>query len=43
MERSDSVDPSSLKYAKTHEWVHLDGDAASIGISGPGSVLIIGF
>lgn len=27
------MDPSSLKYAKTHEWVHLDGDVATIGIS----------
>jgi len=25
--------PSDLKYAKTHEWVKLDGDIATIGIS----------
>jgi len=23
----------NLKYAKTHEWVHLDGDIATVGIS----------
>ena len=27
------MDPSSLKFAKTHEWVHLDGSIATIGIS----------
>lgn len=27
------MDPSSLKYAKTHEWVHLEADVATIGIS----------
>ena len=27
------MDPATLKYAKTHEWVHLDGDVATIGIS----------
>lgn len=27
------MDPSQLKYARTHEWVHLDGDIATIGIS----------
>ena len=27
------VDVSSLKFAKTHEWVALDGDTATIGIS----------
>ncbi|MEW4530999.1 MAG: glycine cleavage system protein GcvH [Maioricimonas sp. JB045] len=27
------MDPSQLKYARTHEWVHLDGDVATIGIS----------
>ena len=25
--------PKELKYAKSHEWVRLDGDVASIGIS----------
>src|SRR5690606_5943896 len=24
---------STLKYAKTHEWVHVDGDLATVGIS----------
>jgi len=27
------MDPSSLKYAKTHEWVHVEDDLATIGIS----------
>ena len=27
------MDPSALKYAKTHEWVALEGDVATIGIS----------
>ncbi|QDU38680.1 Glycine cleavage system H protein [Maioricimonas rarisocia] len=27
------MDPSQLKYARTHEWVHLEGDVATIGIS----------
>ena len=27
------IDPKSLKYAPTHEWVHLDGDVATVGIS----------
>lgn len=27
------IDPTSLKYTPTHEWVHLDGDVATIGIS----------
>ena len=27
------MDPTSLKYAKTHEWVHMDGDVATVGIS----------
>jgi glycine cleavage system H protein len=31
--RSDNVDPSTLKYARTHEWVHVDGDVATVGIS----------
>jgi glycine cleavage system H protein len=25
--------PSDLKYTKTHEWVRVDGDVATIGIS----------
>ena len=25
--------PTELKYAKTHEWVRLDGDTAVVGIS----------
>lgn len=27
------MDPASLKYTKTHEWVAVDGDIATIGIS----------
>jgi glycine cleavage system H protein len=27
------IDPTSLKYSPTHEWVHLDGGIATIGIS----------
>jgi len=27
------MDQSQLKYAKTHEWVALDGDVATIGIT----------
>jgi glycine cleavage system H protein len=27
------MDPRSLKYARTHEWVHVEGDLATIGIS----------
>ena len=27
------MDPAALKYAKTHEWVHVEGDVATIGIS----------
>jgi len=27
------MDPTELKYAKTHEWLHVDGDTATIGIS----------
>lgn len=27
------IDPKQLKYAPTHEWVHLDGDTATVGIS----------
>lgn len=25
--------PSELKYTKTHEWVHLEGDVAVVGIT----------
>jgi glycine cleavage system H protein len=27
------IDPTTLKYTPTHEWVSLDGDVATIGIS----------
>jgi glycine cleavage system H protein len=27
------MDPTTLKYSPTHEWVHLDGDVATLGIS----------
>lgn len=27
------MDPMTLKYTPTHEWVHLDGDVATLGIS----------
>ena len=27
------MDPAELKFAKTHEWVHLDGETATVGIS----------
>src|SRR4051812_27408794 len=27
------MDPTTLKYTPTHEWVHLDGDVATLGIS----------
>src|SRR5437016_14376066 len=27
------MDPKTLKYAETHEWVLLDGDVATVGIS----------
>jgi len=27
------IDPKQLKYADSHEWVHLDGDVATVGIS----------
>ena len=26
-------EPSDLKYAKTHEWVRIDGETATVGIS----------
>ncbi len=27
------MDPKDLRYAPTHEWVHLEGDVATVGIS----------
>src|SRR4051812_1882047 len=27
------IDPTTLKYAASHEWVKLDGDIATVGIS----------
>lgn len=27
------IDPKTLKYASSHEWVKLDGDIATVGIS----------
>ncbi len=27
------IDEKSLKYAPTHEWVQVDGDTATIGLS----------
>lgn len=27
------MDPKTLRFAPTHEWVHVDGDLATIGIS----------
>jgi glycine cleavage system H protein len=27
------MDPQTLKFTPTHEWVHLDGDVATLGIS----------
>lgn len=27
------MDPGNLKYAKTHEWVRLEGDRATVGIT----------
>lgn len=27
------MDPSQLKYARTHEWVHSQGDVVTVGIS----------
>lgn len=27
------MDPQTLKYAKSDEWVHIDGDVATIGIT----------
>lgn len=27
------MDPNTLRYAPTHEWVHVEGDVATVGIS----------
>jgi glycine cleavage system H protein len=27
------MDPSKLRYSPTHEWVHIDGSTATVGIS----------
>ncbi len=27
------MDPATLRYSPTHEWVHLDGSTATVGIS----------
>ena len=27
------MDPKTLRFTTTHEWVHLDGDVATVGIS----------
>ena len=27
------MDPTTLRYAKTHEWLHLDGEVATVGIT----------
>lgn len=27
------MDPQGLKFARSHEWVHLEGDVATVGIS----------
>jgi len=27
------MDPTTLKYTPSHEWVHLEGDIATVGIS----------
>ena len=27
------MDPNELKYTKTHEWIHVDGDTATVGIT----------
>ena len=27
------MDPKTLRYAKTHEWAHLEGDVCTVGIS----------
>ena len=27
------MDPKTLRYAKTHEWAHLDGDLCTVGLT----------
>ncbi|MCA8993499.1 MAG: glycine cleavage system protein GcvH [Planctomycetaceae bacterium] len=27
------MDPKTLRFSKTHEWVHLNGDIATVGVS----------
>jgi glycine cleavage system H protein len=27
------MDPKNLRYAKTHEWAHLEGDVCTVGIT----------
>jgi len=27
------MDPKTLRYAKTHEWAHLDGDVCTVGLT----------
>ena len=27
------MDPATLKFSKSHEWLHLDGDIATVGIT----------
>lgn len=27
------MDPATLKFAKTHEWIHVEGEMATVGIS----------
>jgi glycine cleavage system H protein len=27
------MDPKTLRFSPTHEWVHLDGDVATVGLS----------
>lgn len=27
------MDPASLKYARTHEWLHVEGDVGTVGIT----------
>ena len=27
------MDPRSLRFSRTHEWIHADGDTATVGIS----------
>ena len=27
------MDPQTLRYAKTHEWAHIDGDVCTVGLT----------